>query len=239
MLKKPILEVKELNKKSIYLYLFLVACFAFKSNAQQLPKGFVYTKEFIPSIEVELRYFGNHNFIGKRIDGYLKPKTIISKKAARALKKIQRKLNKQNLGLKIYDAYRPQKAVNHFIRWAKNLKDTLKKQDFYPYVKKEHLFKEEYIAYRSGHSRGSTVDITIIDLSTRQKKELDMGSAYDFFGKQSWVSYTDLTAKQLNNRKLLQHLMTQNKFKNYAKEWWHFTLKREPFPNTYFDFNIE
>jgi zinc D-Ala-D-Ala dipeptidase len=231
--------VTELNKKSVYFSLFLLAIFCFKSSAQQLPKGFVYIQDIIPSIKLEMRYTGNNNFIGKPVDGYFKSKGIVSKKTVKALKKVQRALNKQNLGLKIYDAYRPQKAVNHFIRWAKNLNDTLKKQEFYPNVKKENLFKEEYIAYRSGHSRGSTVDITIVDLSTPKNKELDMGSTYDYFGQKSWVSYTKLTNKQLSNRKLLQEIMLKYGFKNYSKEWWHFTLKNEPFPTTYFNFNID
>lgn len=210
-----------------------------KVYTQHLPKGFVYIKDVIPTIELEIRYAGNNNFIGKPIDGYSYPSGIVSKKIAKALKKVQRRLNKQHLGLKIYDAYRPQTAVNHFIRWAKNLNDTLKKQEYYPNVKKEDLFEEGYIAYRSGHSRGSTVDITIIDLSTKVKKELDMGSSYDFFGVQSWVSYGELTSEQLENRKLLQNVMKKYKLINYPKEWWHFTLNKEPFPKTYFDFYIE
>lgn len=217
---------------------FLLLCTTFV-QAQNLPKGFVYMKDYIPSIKIELRYFTANNFVGKPIDGYLKPKAIISKKTVRKLKKVQKQLKKKRLGLKIFDAYRPQKAVNHFVRWAENLNDTLKKQDFYPSVKKQHLFKEEYIAYRSGHTRGSTIDITIIDLSTPEKKELDMGSSYDFFGEISWVNYSKLTKKQLANRTLLQTVMKKFKFKNYPKEWWHFTLKNEPFPNTYFNFNIE
>ena len=152
---------------------------------------------------------------------------------------MQHELNKQHLGLKIYDAYRPQKAVNHFARWAKKLNDTLKKNEYYPNVKKKNLFKEEYIAYRSGHSRGSTVDLTIIDLSTPEKKELDMGSSYDFFGHESWVSYTNLSKEQLGNRLFIQKIMKKYNFKNYIQEWWHFTLQNEPYPNTYFDFSIE
>ncbi len=213
--------------------------FCHTAYAQKLPNGFVYIKEIIPSIELELRYFGHHNFIGKPIDGYSQEKGIVTEKTAKALKSIQQNLIKQGLGLKIYDAYRPQKAVNHFARWAKNLNDTLKKYEYYPNVKKADLFKEDYIAYRSGHSRGSTVDLTIIDLSISEKKELDMGSSYDFFGPESWVSYKKLSKEQLGNRRLLQELMIKYNFKNYKQEWWHFTLKNEPFPNTYFDFSIE
>lgn len=207
--------------------------------SQTLPEGFVYIKNVIPSIELELRYFGHDNFIGKPIDGYNKEKGIITKETAEALKKIQHELNNENLGLKIFDAYRPQKAVDHFARWAKKLNDTLKKHEYYPNVNKEDLFKLEYIAYRSGHSRGSTVDLTIIDLSTAEKKELDMGSPYDFFGQESWVTYGELSNEQLRNRMLIQKIMKRHHFKNYSQEWWHFTLKNEPFPNTYFNFPIE
>ncbi|VAW23896.1 D-alanyl-D-alanine dipeptidase [hydrothermal vent metagenome] len=206
---------------------------------QQLPEGFVYIKMVIPTIELEIRYAGNHNFIGKPIEGYNAPKAIITVEAANMLKKIQLELEKKNLGLKIYDAYRPQKAVNHFVKWAKNLNDTINKEEFYPNIKKKNLFKEEYIASRSGHSRGSTVDLTIIDLSTDEKKALDMGSPYDFFGKESWVSNTNLTLNQLQNRKILQEVMQKYSFRNYPKEWWHFTLRNEPYPNTYFNFEIE
>ncbi len=228
-----------LNKILKYLLLLLFFAFAKKTEAQHLPEGFVYLNEVIPSIEVELRYAGNHNFIGKPIPGYIKQKPIITKQAAEALKKVQIELNKQNLGLKIYDAYRPQQSVDFFVDWAKNINDTLKKLEFYPNVKKELLFKEQYIAARSGHTRGSTVDLTIIDFYSEEKKELDMGSPYDFFGQQSWVTYENLTSNQLENRKLLQGVMKKYNFRNYEQEWWHFTLKDEPFPETYFNFTIE
>jgi len=220
-----------LNKVFKYFILCMLFLIVEKSFAQQqLPEGFVYIKMVIPTIELEIRYAGNHNFIGKPIEGYNAPKAIITVEAANMLKKIQLELEKKNLGLKIYDAYRPQKAVNHFVKWAKNLNDTINKEEFYPNVKKKNLFKEEYIASRSGHSRGSTVDLTIIDLSTDEKKALDMGSPYDFFGKESWVSNTNLTLKQLQNRKILQEVMQKYNFRNYPKEWWHFTLRNEPYP---------
>ena len=231
-------EVNVSTKKYSFV-LFFVLLFCYSGHGQQLPKGFVYIKDIIPSIELELRYYGNNNFIGKPIDGYLQEKGIVTEKTAKALKKIQQNLNEQQLGLKIYDAYRPQKAVDHFARWAKNLNDTLNKNAYYPSVKKENLFEEDYIAYRSGHSRGSTVDLSIIDISTPEKKELDMGSPYDYFGPESWVSYDKLSKEQLKNRKFIQELMKKYNFKNYAQEWWHFTLKDEPFPNTYFNFSIE
>jgi zinc D-Ala-D-Ala dipeptidase len=203
----------------------------------QLPKEFVYVNDIIPSIHVELRYFGSNNFMGNPIEGYHRKVAILSKKAAIALKKVQDELKQYNLSIMIYDSYRPQRAVNHFIRWARDLNDTLNKKDYYPKVKKEHLFEEGYIAARSGHTRGSTLDMTLVDIKTG--KPLDMGSPYDFFGKVSWVDNKNLTAQHLANRMLIQTVMKKNGFIHYPKEWWHFTLKDEPYPETYFDFVVE
>lgn len=210
--------------------------FSFLSFAQ-LPEGFVYAKDIVPDLDVELRYNTTNNFVGKRIDGYHSNKLIVTKQTAQALKKVQEALHQKNLCLKVYDGYRPQQAVNHFVRWAKVLNDTINKSVFYPRVKKRHLFKAGYIASKSGHSRGSTVDLTIIDGNTG--KPLDMGSPYDFFGQESWVDYDNITDKQKQNRQLLQTVMIKHGFRNYPKEWWHFTLRYEPFPKTYFDFVIE
>lgn len=203
----------------------------------QLPKGFVYVKDIIPDLNVELRYNTDNNFVGKRIEGYRSNKLILTSQAAYALKQVQAALQNQNLCLLVYDGYRPQRAVNHFMSWAKNLNDTINKQKFYPKVKKKDLFKEEYIATRSGHSRGSTLDLTIIDGNTG--KPIDMGSSYDFFGEASWVNFEGITKEQKANRQLLQTVMLQNGFRNYPKEWWHFTLRQEPFLDTYFDFVID
>lgn len=222
--------------KIIKILLILVSVLTIRSS-NELPKGFVYVADEIPSIEIELRYFGTNNFVGAKVDGYEAEKCILSAKATKALKKVQAALQKKGLGIKIFDAYRPQRAVDHFRRWARDLKDTLTKQQFYPDVAKKDLFRLEYIATKSRHSSGSTVDITLIDLKT--KKELDMGSSYDFFGKISWVNYKELTKKQLENRQLLQNVMLSNGFRNYPQEWWHFTLRGEPFRNQYFDFPIQ
>lgn len=203
----------------------------------QLPKGFVYAEHIIPNLEVELRYYSDNNFVGNRIDGYTSDKLILTYDVVLALKKVQEELQQKNLGLKIFDGYRPQRAVNHFILWARDLNDTINKKYFYPNIAKTDLFKEEYIASRSGHSKGSTVDLTIINTVT--KTELDMGSPYDFFGHESSVNYQAITPKQKANRHLLQQVMLKYGFRNYPKEWWHFTLKKEPFPKTYFDFVIK
>ena len=218
-----------------YITLFIF-CLGFVSFAQ-LPKGFVYVQDSIPDLDIELRYFTSNNFVGQPIDGYYSNRLILTAQTVRALKNIQAELEDNNLCLKVYDGYRPQKAVNHFMRWANNLSDTINKPIFYPDVDKKNLFKEEYIASRSGHSKGSTVDLTIINGNTG--KPLDMGSDYDFFGPESWVNYQNISSKQKINRQLLQSIMIKHGFRNYPKEWWHFTLKNEPFPTTYFNFDIK
>ena len=186
----------------------LIFCFTF--SFAQLPDGFVYVQNIIPDIDIELRYYRSNNFVGVTIDGYKSNQLILTEKTVIALKLIQEELQSQNLCLKIYDGYRPQQSVNHFMRWAKDLDDTINKQRFYPKVEKKNLFKEEYIASKSGHSRGSTVDLTIIDGNTG--KPLDMGSPYDFFGMESWVNYQDITSAQKRNRKLLQDVMVKHGF---------------------------
>ncbi len=207
------------------------------SMARELPEGFVYVKDVIPDIEIELRYYTEDNFVGERIDGYLSPVCILSEQAALALKKVQADLAAFGLGLKVYDAYRPQCAVDHFVRWAKDLKNTKTKSKYYPDVLKENLFKEAYIAAKSSHSRGSTVDVTIIALDS--KEELDMGSGFDFFSPKSWPNDLRMTASQRAHRMLLQVLMNNSGFERYEQEWWHFTLRNEPFPDKYFNFPIQ
>lgn len=220
--------------KFLPIFLFLLIA---EVVSQHKPEDFVYLLDLEPSIKIELRYFSNNNFIGQPIDGYHRSTIIVSKPTALALQKVQNDLEQKGLGLKIFDAYRPQQAVNHFVRWAKVLNDTLMKQSYYPDVPKSELFKRGYIASKSGHSRGSTVDLTLIDLDTGN--ELDMGSPYDFFGVQSHPFYKKITDKQRKNRMLLRRVMLKNGFKPYENEWWHFTLRDEPFPNQYFDFPVK
>ena len=208
----------------------------FSGYAGELPKGFVYIDEIIPDISTELRYAGKNNFVGKPIDGYEADRCIISAEAAYALKKVQAELNLFGLGLKIFDAYRPQRAVDHFIRWAADTMDTKMKEAYYPSVKKSKLFEKGYISRKSGHSRGSTADLTIIDLQSAE--ELDMGSPFDFFDERSHTLYSRLSAQQRANRMLLKAVMTGNGFTSIRSEWWHFTLNNEPFKETYFDFVI-
>ncbi|WP_428742269.1 M15 family metallopeptidase [Tenacibaculum sp.] len=217
------------------LTLFLLASLAIQS--QNLPKGFSYINNVSPTIQKELRYCSNNNFIGAPINGYEENILIATSPTAKALKKVQDELTTKGLSLKIFDAYRPQTAVNHFVKWARVINDTLMKQQYYPEVNKRHLFKLGYIASKSGHSRGSTVDLTIVDLKTG--KELDMGSPYDFFGVSSHITYEKLTKQQKKNRQLLQKVMRKHGFRPYTNEWWHFTLRHEPFPKTYFDFPVK
>ena len=221
----------------ILIGLLISTTFGYSQSKQKLPDNFVYLKDIAPTIKSELRYITKNNFIGKPINGYLKNKTILSYPTAIALKKIQQQLLPFNLSLKVYDAYRPQQAVDHFVKWATILNDTLMKKEYYPKVPKNQLFKLGFIASKSSHTRGSTVDITIIDKLTNT--ELDMGSPYDFFGSESHPIYKNITKKQRANRLLLRELMLNNGFKPYENEWWHFTLKSEPFPKTYFNFPVE
>ncbi|MBU3823032.1 M15 family metallopeptidase [Flavobacteriaceae bacterium XHP0103] len=221
------------TKYYICCFFFLVGLF----SLAQLPEGFVYAEDIIPDLNVELRYFTDNNFVGTQIDGYHSNKLILTEKAATALKLVQEELLKNNMCLQVYDGYRPQQAVNHFMRWAKSINDTINKKRFYPDILKKDLFKEGYIASKSGHSRGSTVDLTIVNANTNEP--LDMGGIYDFFGSRSWTDYDGINEDQKANRQLLKRVMQKHGFVNFYQEWWHYTLNEEPFPETYFDFVIE
>ncbi len=199
--------------------------------------GFVSLSEYIPDAILEIRYYSTYNFVGDRIDGYEEPEAFLTKEAAAALKKVSDELVKKGYRLKIYDAYRPQRAVDHFVRWAADLRDSRMKEYFYPEVDKSVLFSEGYIAEKSSHTRGSTVDLTLFDMASG--KELDMGSTFDQFAQISHGDYADLTPEQLANRELLKKTMTAYGFEPYAEEWWHFTLADEPYPNTYFNFPVD
>lgn len=197
---------------------------------------FVVVSQVIPDAILEIRYHSTFNFVGDRIDGYDEPCALLTREAALALKEASDDLMAQGYRIKIYDAYRPQDAVNHFVRWAKDLGDTRMKAYFYPEVDKSQLFSSGYIAKRSGHSRGSTVDITLFDLSTG--KDADMGGTFDYFGDASHYEYKKLTPEQKNNRLILRKAMTAHGFKPISTEWWHFTLIDEPYPDTYFNFPV-
>lgn len=200
------------------------------------PSGFVLLGEFIPDIIQEIRYYSSFNFIGERINGYEEPCAFLTIEAARALKKVAGEANVQGYRLKVFDAYRPATAVKHFVLWGIEDTDVRMKPYFYPDVPKQELFSRGYIAGKSGHSRGSTVDLTLLDMQTG--KELDMGSSFDFFGEISHPDYQGVTEEQYYNRMFLQKLMVRNGFEPIDCEWWHFTLKDEPYPDTYFDFPV-
>jgi zinc D-Ala-D-Ala dipeptidase len=200
------------------------------------PDGFVDATEAVPGLVVEMRYLGSDNFVGKPVDGYDDPVCLLTTEAAAALRGAQQQLAPFGLGLKAFDCYRPARAVAHFVRWARDPADTLRKADFYPDIDKAQLFELGYIAERSGHSRGSTIDLTIIDVVTRQ--ELDMGTSWDLFSTLSWPMEAAMTPAQRANRLLLRSVMLQHGFRPYDQEWWHFTLRDEPHPDTYFDFPV-
>ncbi|WP_438350518.1 M15 family metallopeptidase [Paenibacillus sp. FA6] len=202
-----------------------------------LPKGFVYLDEMIPTARYDLRYYSNNNFIGKRIDGYKAPHAIMSLQGATALKKVGDELGKKGYELLILDAYRPQKAVNHFVRWSQDPKDIKMKKQYYPLLDKRNLFKLGFISMKSGHTRGSTLDLTLVHKTTG--KVVDMGSNFDFFGDISMHGTKLINKQQTSNRNLLKNTMIKYGFKAYSKEWWHYTLINEPFPKQYFDFDVE
>jgi D-alanyl-D-alanine dipeptidase len=228
--------------------------------AQNIPEGFIEIRTVIPNIILDLRYTTNHNFLGRPVEGYLAEKCYLTKAAADSLAKVQTELRKFSLSLKIYDAYRPQCAVDDFVKWAKILGDTLTKKEFYPTVDKSRLFVDGYIAEKSGHSRGSTVDLTIVPIPLSEQPEfefnnqcecykpvderfkdnsLDMGTGFDCFNSLSYTENPEISPQERANRLLLRSLMEKYGFKNLAEEWWHFTLKNEPFPKTYFNFLIK
>ena len=198
---------------------------------------FVMLADAVPDAILEIRYLGTYNFVGTRIDGYLEPTALLTREAADSLQAVSKDVMALGYRLKIYDAYRPQKAVDHFVRWAEQIPDTLMKPYFYPDLDKSVLFAKGYIAKKSGHTRGSTVDLTLFDMNT--EKEVDMGGTFDWFGPESHPDFRGITPAQFANRMILRRAMMRHGFKPISSEWWHFTLKNEPFPNTYFTFPVK
>ena len=190
----------------------------------------------MPDAILEIRYYSTYNFVGDRVDGYERPVAYLTKEAAAALRAASDDCIARGYRLKVYDAYRPQRAVSHFMRWAKDVGDVRMKPYFYPNLDKSVLFDQGYIAEKSGHSRGSTVDLTLFDMKT--EKEVDMGGTFDWFGEESHPDYKGVTEAQLANRMLLREIMLAHGFRPLAEEWWHFTLEDEPYPDTYFDFPV-
>jgi len=229
----------QMSRRIIYFSIIISYIVSTSIMAKDIPDNFVELKTYIPTINLDIRYFTTDNFVGARIDGYKSPKALLSVHAANALRNVQSELAIFGLGLKIYDAYRPQQAVDHFIRWAKDPNDIEMKLNYYPEIDKESLFEEGYLIDRSSHSRGSAVDVSIVSLHKTDPKELDMGTNWDFFGPDSWPQSFTVTPQQRANRMFLYHMMRKHGFKPHEKEWWHFTLENEPYPDQYFDTPIQ
>ena len=208
----------------------------YRNDPAMDPSGFVVLADYVPHIVQEIRYYSTYNFIGERIDGYEEPCALLTIEAARALKAVSSELMVQGYRLKVFDAYRPVCAVKHFVLWGIEDQDIRMKPYFYPELEKQALFSEGYIAKQSSHSRGSTVDLTLLDMQTG--KELDMGSPFDMFSVISHPDYRGITDEQYENRMMLQTVMKRNGFLPIDCEWWHFTLENEPFPDTYFEFPV-
>ena len=208
----------------------------YKNDITMDSSGFVVLAEYIPQIVQEIRYYSTYNFIGDRIDGYEEPCALLTIEAARALQSVSNEMIVQGYRLKVFDAYRPARAVKHFVLWGIEDTDIRMKPYFYPDLEKQALFAEGYIAKQSSHTRGSTVDLTLLDMKTG--KELDMGGPFDFFSELSHPDFKGITEEQYDNRMMLQHVMVRNGFLPIDCEWWHFTLDQEPYPDTYFDFPV-
>ena len=208
----------------------------YRENLKMNPAGFVVLGDFVPQIIQEIRYHSTYNFIGERIDGYEEPVAILSIEAARALRAVSNELFVMGYRLKVFDAYRPACAVRRFVLWGIEDQDVRMKPYFYPDLEKQELFQKGYIAKQSSHSRGSAVDLTLLDMKTG--KEVDMGSPFDLFSEVSHPGYRGITEEQYRNRMLLQHTMVRNGFLPLDCEWWHFVLKDEPYPDTYFEFPV-
>jgi D-alanyl-D-alanine dipeptidase len=233
-------------------FLVTAGCTTKTAQDKEFEKAFVTLTDAVPDAILEIRYYGTYNFVGERIDGYMQPTALLTKEAAAALKAVSDDVIAQGYRLKIYDAYRPQCGVDHFVRWAADLQDKKMKQYFYPDLDKSVLFEQEYIMAKSGHTRGSTVDLTLFDMNT--EKEVDMGGTFDWFGPESHPDFCgdpetgqyngdnsksptgrSITQEQFRNRMILRNAMLRHGFKPLDSEWWHFTLKDEPYKDTYFN----
>ena len=208
----------------------------YKNDLTMDPSGFVLLADYVPQIVQEIRYYSTYNFIGDRIDGYEEPCALLTIEAARALKAVSSELIVQGYRLKLFDAYRPACAVKHFVLWGIEDQDIRMKPYFYPELEKQELFAKGYIAKQSSHSRGSAVDLTLLDM--KSGKELDMGGPFDLFSERSHPDYRGISAEQYDNRMILRRAMLRNGFRPIDCEWWHFALNNEPYPDTYFNFPV-
>ena len=208
----------------------------YKRKVTMDSSGFVLLADFVPEIIQEIRYYSSYNFVGDRIDGYEQPCALLSRETARALKSVSKEVQAQGFRLKVFDAYRPVCAVKHFVLWGIEDLDLRMKPFFYPDLKKEDLFEQGYIATQSSHSRGSAIDLTLLDMATG--KEVDMGSSFDLFSEVSHPDYQGVTPEQYENRMMLRKAMLHSGFAPIDCEWWHFSLEDEPYPDTYFEFPV-
>lgn len=243
-MKTYIRTIARLMLSVLLLLLLADGCCAADSQqcgeGSSLPVGFVYADELIPGLIFEPRYYTANNFTARNVDGYFAPVCIMTFDCALALRGVQLELNSQGLALKVFDAYRPQRAVDRFVQWAKDLGDQVNKAQYYPEVDKRDLFRDGYIASPSSHSRGSAVDLTVVRcMKGGQYRELDMGTGFDYFGKKAWPDDKTVTAAQHDNRMVLRDVMLKHGFVPYEWEWWHFRLATEPFPDTYFNFPVQ
>jgi len=223
------------------VFAFLLILLSLPAHAQTMPAELVDAATVVEGLVVDMRYFGADNFVGRRIDGYEASHCLLTRPAAAALSIVQRDLAQRGLGLKVLDCYRPVRAVAHFVRWARDTADVARKADYYPGIDKRNLFRLGYIAERSGHSRGSTVDLTLVRRGGGEgdpANNPDMGTPFDFFSPKSWPGDSSVGETARRNRMLLAAAMARSGFRAYAKEWWHFTLRSEPFPARYFDFPV-
>ena len=225
-----------------------------------MPKDFVYLADIDPTIQQDMRYASANNFIGRVVPGYEAPECVLVKQAAEALKRVEADMRAKGFTLKVYDCYRPARAVAAFVDWAKEPDDPKAKTVYYPNLPKSALFPD-YIATRSGHSRGATLDLTLVPLdagtatsapsgdaepkpcTAPQVKHapdgsVAMGTSFDCFDVKANTAARDFTKEESDNRAILVEAMQARGFKNYPKEWWHFTLEGEPYPDTIFDFPI-
>ena len=258
------LQTSRINKDAkrfCLLSIFILLAITKPVNATALPKNFVYLSDVAPTIQQDIHYAGWHNFVGHPLSGYQVATCILSSQAAEALSKVQLALHCQQLSLKVFDCYRPQTTVNAFIAWSKQPQLTQMQTEFYPTVQKADFFKLGYVAAKSSHTRGSTVDLTIVPLAGSPPNAvyhpgqvlvactapyqqrffdggLDMGTGFDCMDKQAHIDNQTISATAKKNRQLLQQLMQKNGFAPYHQEWWHFTLRHEPYPATYFNFPV-
>lgn len=219
-----------------FLNLFLTIT-SFADISPTDSSGFVVLTDIVPDAIMEVRYYTLYNFIGDRVHGYEEPVALVTKETAYALREVQKEIVPLGYAIKVFDAYRPQMSVDHFVEWARDLNDVRMQRYFYPEERKENLFAHGYIASRSGHSRGSTVDLTLYDV--RNDCDVDMGGTFDYFGYRSHLDFPDLTEQQKQNRQLLRSIMLKHGFRGIDTEWWHFTLNNEPYPNSYFNFVVK